>query len=241
MSAHLSRLAIDVFVVGTASALEARRLEKHIADCERCRDRVSSARVEREVLSREVPRMRAMRARPARLGWLRWLLAPTVVASAVAVALLIRPWRPAVQIKGGAAFQIYARHGDRVFPVRDGAVLAPKDQLRFVAEPAGLAYLLVAYVDGAGAANLYVPFGGDQSVHLDPGARIELPGSIVLDSALGPERVFALFSREPLRADDVRRALTTIAVGGASSIRTSATLAVAAESQQSVLFEKTMP
>ncbi|HET9451957.1 MAG TPA: hypothetical protein VFO83_13795, partial [Aggregicoccus sp.] len=69
----------------------------------------------------------------------------------------------------------------------------------------------------------------------------ELPGSVVLDAAPGPERVFALFSDAPLAAGDVTRALEALGSGGRGAIRAQQRLPVAGTEQASFLFEKVQP
>ena len=98
---------------------------------------------------------------------------------------------------------------------------------------------MIVSVDGRGAANLYVSRDGRRSAEI-PGAgpRAELPGSIVLDASPGPERVFALFSRAPLGWPDAERALVALGHSGAAALRQEQALAVPAEAQASVLFEK---
>jgi hypothetical protein len=63
----------------------------------------------------------------------------------------------------------------------------------------------------------------------------------VLDAAPGPERVFALLSREPLDAAQVKRELARVGAGGAAAIRGTRLLALSADEQPSVLFEKPAP
>jgi hypothetical protein len=54
--------------------------------------------------------------------------------------------------------------------------------------------------------SVYFPPEGGQSAPVGAG-RSELPGSIELDDAPGPERLFAYFSEQPLPAAEVARAL----------------------------------
>ena len=88
-----------------------------------------------------------------------------------------------------------------MFEVGSEDALHAGDALRFVLEPVGRPYLLIASVDGQGKASIYHPFGGSSSARVAPQGMVEAPaGSVVLDTAPGPERVFAFWSSEPLRA-----------------------------------------
>jgi hypothetical protein len=129
---------------------------------------------------------------------------------------------PAAGIKGtggGASFLAVARQGARVFPLPSAARLRPGDRIRFVVDPGPHRFLLVVSVDGAGGASVYHPFDGRESAPVIPHRRLEVPGSIVLDRAPGPERLFALYSDRPLTAGEVLPALQKIGAAGATVIR----------------------
>src|SRR5262249_40617445 len=100
-----------------------------------------------------------------------------------------------------------------------------------------LPYLLVCSVDGAGKASVYFPFGGSESGTIELRNRVELPGSVILDDAPGPERVFALFSAKPLVAADALAALRAIGKA-AATIRSTQRLSIAADAQVTMAFEK---
>jgi hypothetical protein len=122
--------------------------------------------------------------------------------------------------------------------VHDETALAPNDRIRFVVTSDRARFLMIASVDGAGNASIYFPYHGARSGPV-AGERVELPGSIILDDAPGPERLFAVFSDEPISADVVRRALEEIR--GAGAIRSTSRLSVDAQDQLSLVFEKVTP
>jgi uncharacterized protein DUF4384 len=117
-------------------------------------------------------------------------------------------------------------------------VLASGDAIRFFVEASAADHVLIGSVDGSGRATIYYPFGGRQSAALDPRRAVEIPGSIVLDGAPGPERVFAIFSRGPLSWDPVRRALVTLGEGGPDAIRRTRELPLPGTAQATLRFEK---
>jgi hypothetical protein len=241
---HLSSLTIDALAGGHLEGGAAEAARAHIAACARCRGDVETAEAAcaqftREVLPRTLPTLRPQ-------PWWRRMWPALVVPVFAAAALLLWIARSAdvpepdrdLRIKGTATFQVFAKRGDYVFAVRDAAKLAAGDSIRFVA--GGPRYLLIASVDGAGKPTVYYPYGGNRS-HAIATEPAELPGSIVLDAAPGPERLFALFSDQPLEAAVVTRALGTLGARGADAIRATATLEVAAAVQISIVFEKVQP
>ncbi len=178
------------------------------------------------------------------------MLTALPVCAAAAFLLLARPTRgpvpepsEALGVKGNVgggrlAFKAFARRDERVFLVRDGERLAPGDAVRFAVEAPGFEYLLVASIDGAGTASVYFPFRGQASGRNRPEATFEVPGSIVLDAAPGPERVFAISSAGPIESTVVKAALETLGAAGPEAIRRATELPIAGTIQASVLFEK---
>jgi hypothetical protein len=246
MTQHLSSMTIDGLASGLLAEPSARA---HLESCARCRGDLEAAEAAcatftRDVLPRTIGKLRPVRS--------RWVLAWPALAAAALAAIAVVVWigkreHPApaiieddgaIRMKGVLAFQVFASRRDEVFAVHDATKLAAGDKIRFVVG-AGTArpYLLVGSVDGAGNATIYYPYGGAHSGPA-PAAPSELPGSIVLDAAPGPERVFALASAQPLDAMQVTRALLVLGKKGAAAIRATAVLDNLPAVQQSIVFEK---
>ena len=241
MTQHLSSFTLDALPLEALSADEVARARTHLETCERRRGALEAAAAARERFATTVfPRtVGTMRARTRGLRWPRLL--PLLLAPALAGAALlfwVRREPEELGVKGAASLRVFARHQDRVFAVREGMPLAAGDQIRFRVTPSGARFVLVASVDGAGKASVYFPFGGDASAPIDPRATAELPGSVELDETAGPERVFVLLSARPLPAADVVAALRALGARGHDAIRAARTLAVPAEAQVSLGFEK---
>lgn len=249
MTQHLSSFELDAAALGVLLDAEQRA---HLASCAMCRTRADEGEVLRAQLPPEL-RVRTFAAlhRRRRFTVAISIVVPLMVAAA-ALLLLVQvrgndPEKamddaPELAIKGGPALQVYALRDHHVFRITDGDVLAAGDEIRFAVTPAGAGYVLIASVDGRGQATIYVPYDGERSVAIDPRGRTELPGSIVLDDAMGPERVFAVFSTSPLRASDVWPALHRLAAAGPGALRGSPRLDLSVPaSQASLLFQKATP
>ncbi len=238
---HLSALVLDGLALGALAAGEESGARAHLASCATCRGEHEAATAlrehfERGVFARTRPKLRARRWP----GWV-WLAAPVLAAAAVLLVVWTRgDSDPELGIKGDAAWQVFANRNDQTFAVHDGAKLVAGDRIRFVVTPNGARYVLVASVDGTGAASIYYPYGGEQSARIT-GARVELPGSIVLDATAGPERLYAIFTDEPISANGVKERLRTIGGGGADAIRRATRLDLRARTQLSIVFEKVTP
>jgi hypothetical protein len=253
---HLTSFHLEALRLGVASAEEQDWAAAHATTCPRCAELARTLEgYRRDFADQALPRTRAaVRAgvrrasgRPPR--WWGALVAAPVLALMLLVVVGRKPARPrgeppeepAIAEKGGPALAIVARRGARVFPVRSGDPLQPGDQIRFVLKGVSYPYGMIASVDGAGRANIYVPYEGARSISVNPGNEVEIEGSIVLDGRLGPERVFALFSRDPLSSEAVRRALADIGSRGGEAIRKTTSLPVTADAQSSLLIQKVAP
>jgi hypothetical protein len=237
---HVSSFAMDLVQLGAVSAAEQQRIESHLAGCERCRLAVAAAQESRDYFERSVRARGLAKLRtPPRRRWIWWLVASPALA-AVVLLLVFRARPPEFSIKGGPAFAIYSRHAGQVSLVHDGDTLHAGDEVRFVAVSETLPYLLVCSVDGTRKASIYFPFDGKESGTVELRSRVELPGSVVLDEAAGPERIFALFSSKPITAADARAALQGIGSEGAAAIRRTQRLPVAADAQVTMVVEKAL-
>ncbi len=250
MSQHLSSFDLDAAALGALPSTAKQSV--HLAACSMCQARAEQGHALRAQLPpRLMSQTLAAIHRRRRFAVVTSLLVPLVVAAA---ALLVwvgvrggQPEQapdtgPEVAIKGGPGLQVYALRDRRVFKITDDDVLAAGDEIRFAVTPAGASYVLIASVDGRGHATIYVPYDGERSVAIEPRGRTELPGSIVLDDATGPERVFAVFSMSPLRAADVWPALQRLAAAGPAALRGSARLELhVPATQASLVFRKAAP
>jgi hypothetical protein len=241
---HVSALLLDALALGALDGDAAARVRAHLASCAECRSDHEAAAELRAQFSRLVlPRTLPVR-RPRR--WV-WLAAPALAALCVILALRLRqPPVPELAIKGDASWEVFANRAGRVFAVHDGTRLAEGDRIRFAIVPGGARYLLVASVDGGGGVTMYYPYNGVQSVSITDGeggdgGRIEPPGSIVLDAAPGPERIYAMLSDVALPVELVTTLLQAVAGGGADAIRATRTLPLPVRAQLSLVFEKAGP
>jgi hypothetical protein len=251
---HLSPADLDLLLIAGETEPDTAGAAAHLRACPRCQDR----RAQRDARDAEFRRVRlpALLARqpppPGRRFALRatlggLALAPVAIAAAL---LIVRPGRRAPDsqrpitgvtpgVKGTPGFRLIARRGEAVFEVLPDMKLRAGDALRFVLEPAGHPYLLIAAIDSAGKASVYHPFGGASSARVLPDEREEAPaGSVVLDTAPGPERVFALWSTEPLLAATVLARLEEIGRRGPDAIRDTTRLEIPGTIQTSQLLEK---
>jgi hypothetical protein len=263
---HPTAMDFDRAELGLLPEDRRRDLAAHVLQCGRCAEtqqtlQRTAAHFRGEISARTLPRaLAAAGGRAARLRrwWstvgagLRWALLATPVAAGLVLAVgtsglqgrrtgpatAVVDEEPAISTKGPPALRLFVRRGERVFAPRSGEALEAGDAVRFVVEPRGRRYLLVVSIDGAGQVSVYHPFQGARSAPLQAAPRVELPGSIVLDRAPGPERVFAVFSDEALSTAAVREPLERMAAGGPERIRREGALPLAGTEQASFLFEK---
>jgi hypothetical protein len=221
---HLSSETIDLLLMSALTGDRQTEAKSHLDGCPLCQKRWSELnedkqRFEQFVFPRTLQKLEERLAAPSlmerlRAGWK--MLVPAmgaVIAASLAAAVYVGGKDRTqteddvyIGMKGGPTLEVIAsRPEGGQFPVKAGAVLKPKDKIAFiVTSPAK--YLLIASRDGAGAFTVYHPFGAQQSGQIEPG-KSQLPGSIELDEVVGKERLIAVFSDEPVKADAVKAAL----------------------------------
>jgi hypothetical protein len=142
--------------------------------------------------------------------------------------------------KGTTSLLVYSKgpSGEVQLLERLNRVTHPGDQVRFVisAVPDESSFVLVASVDAAGKASIYFPYAGKESAALPGPGRWEVPGSVLLDEVLGPERVFAFFSPLPIDAEVVQRELLELGQRGSDAIRDTTSVDVPGTTQRSFLL-----
>jgi hypothetical protein len=255
---HISSFDLDLLEMGALDEAKKRALDEHLRACDACRQDHESLKKFRaefsgNVMPRTISSVRERAASPEK----RSLARPAVLAPLFASAAALMVWvaagggpslraggDDAVRPKGEAALQLVARHEGRVTTLDPAhRSVAAADEIRFVVTPTDTShpYLFVVSVDGGGRANFYFPFDGAESARVDRVGRWEIPGSIVLDDTAGPERVFALFSREPLDKATVARALAQVGQQGWDAIRATERLGLADVEESSFVIEKSTP
>ncbi|GMU62456.1 MAG: hypothetical protein AMXMBFR34_42190 [Myxococcaceae bacterium] len=225
---HLSSETIDLLLLSALAAGEANEAKAHLDTCEACRTRwrelnEDKQKFEQFVFARTLPKVEARLVKERAQGGfferfrVMWLL-PAMGVAAAAVFGVVALTGPGTQtedelyigVKGASpSLEVVALRGETQFPVKSGAELKPKDRIRFVVNPAGAQYVLIASRDGAGVFTVYHPFGAAESVKLDSALpkKLELPGSVELDDTLGTEHLVAVFSSQPVKSADVEAAL----------------------------------
>ncbi len=220
MSTHLTQAQLDLLVLSSGPTADA--TQAHLQTCERCATRLAALRADQErfaqfVFPRTVAAVEARVQSPSFFERFRlklWLPAAGVAtALAVVAASQLTGGTQTeddlyVGIKGAPTLEVWAARGTGgAFALSPEVPLQPDDRIRFVVNPAGSRFVLIASRDGAGAFTVYYPFGATQSGAVEANTRAELPGSVQLDATLGAEQLYAIFSDRPLTSAEVEAAL----------------------------------
>jgi hypothetical protein len=216
MTACLSELALDRLLLSREGAPEGQAAE-HLGTCTTCQSRCEQRRqfegeFEQTLAGpfwRAVVRAQGQRRRRRFL----WMGLPPILAVAGALVFVVgradvRPPKDDVLAKGPPSLEIHCRRDGRAFALTASDPVQAGDELRFV--PRSLSgqarYVQVASIDGTGAYTPFYPAELEGRSSPLPLAGQPLAGSIRLDDAPGPERLFVVFSATPLPAVAVRTA-----------------------------------
>ncbi len=214
---HPSRLKLELYEHGLLDAVEQDSLA-HISSCRRCLERLQRMRAEDATfLARHPPEVglakRTLRAAPRRWRWGKWLSLAGGFAVMVIVALAVirgpaseGDLNTGVRSKGHTIVEVAVTRSGRSFSFHDQP-LRPGDVLAF-RYTTTTRHLLMLSLERSGKMTCYFQNPERaQSMVITPGKRVTLRQGIELDRYLGPERLVALFSSEPLQVAAVRQAV----------------------------------
>jgi hypothetical protein len=148
----------------------------------------------------------------------RWYAGLAAVAAAfLGVFLVATPDAPVIGVRGGQRLALYTLDGDRL-AAWDGGALHAGDVVGVRVRPGDSEGVVVLSVDGTGTATVFWPAPGAGMETVPSGGWTELPGTVTLDGAPGPEVFVAVFD---LPADEVEDAAAAAwKQGGAEGVRT---------------------
>ncbi len=160
----------------------------------------SALRARAATLIDEVPANPAPANRPAA----HWLAPVLLLAALVLVALvpMLQPEPSAyTTIRSSEHLKVYQLEENQLHPY-EGNALGNGDILGFKVATAGHRTVVLLSVDGNGAVSVFYPENGVDPLPLNGNGIMALPGSVILDSAPGPEIFFAVFDTPVADARD---------------------------------------
>jgi len=195
---------------------DAQALQARVQDCQSCQSRLQALKREAGDFADEahiaaasaeiLQRLESAPTQPSR-GW-AWLKRPFVPALVAVAALLLvvlpmsleSPVEPGGnRIKGGGVgLSMFVKAAEGVRPGKDGEHLSDGDQIQFRYAAGGHGFLTVVSIDRQGAISSLYPEQPGQSISVQPKGSHVLQGSIILDDSVGPERIYAVFSSQPI-------------------------------------------
>ena len=244
MTRCASELALEAYLFDPTGST----IRDHIECCAPCRVRLSRMEREGEEFRRFVEprtRDRVLSAKePRGSPWKRFLvtLVPAGgLAAAAAAMLLLSPAPPDgyVGAKGAPlSLRVWAGSDDGAREIADGDRVPADARLRFRVASGQACGLWLLSVDGRGEVSRLFPAGGDAPATVTGDAT--LPGGAALDGQVGPERLYAVCSPEPIPFDRVERSIRTTLAGDGGALRRGARLPglPAGAAQATMLVEK---
>jgi hypothetical protein len=194
---HLSDLQIDQKLVDGGAEPE------HVRACEACRRRWDQLAADRQAfLARARPAAFAesvlARKRPRAFVWWWTLLAPALAV----LALFLWP-RDQERFKGPpVAVELFVKSGAQTARFDPDRGYRAGDALQVVYTAGDPLYFTALDVEADGRVTILAR----DTAPLPPGTRRRLDRSFVLDEGSGEERVFVLFSKQPLDERELQRA-----------------------------------
>jgi len=229
----ISDLLIDEALTSELPMATRDELERHMAQCSRCRSHWDDIVREREAFLSNAPSFEALAAKVARTArlpasartgpWLAGFGAALAATAAIVLILARYPAQPVVpaaveqdartssqqattiRSKGGPHIGFFIKSDARVSDGQSGAIVHPGDRLRFTYSSDTSRYLALFNLD-AKQASVYYPNGANAR-RVAAGRDVALDFSIELDQTIGREKIFAVFCEAPFKLEPMRIAL----------------------------------
>lgn len=189
---------LEKYVAGALTGDALARVERAVAESSSERARVDALRADSAAfLISHPPGPLASRLEQPKRRWLFWLPLVAVATAALGVFIFREPPEDDATVKGSLVFSAFRqRENAAAEELASGAIVKPRDRIRFSVRTPADGFVAVLSRDGAGHASVYYPFSASQAA--PHGAQDTLlPDAIMLDGVLGTERVWALFSARP--------------------------------------------
>jgi len=218
---HPDRFQLELHAVGDLDGAECVDLEAHLEDCTPCRERLWRFRQELAMAKRAMPERMPVEDFQHRHARVRgrtaaWITAAAGWAAAACVLLVWSPWRggetavplpaedtavAATRAKGNFGVSVLRGRGEAVDRLGSVAVCRAGDRLQFQPDLPDHGYLQILNVQNDGQIQAYLP----STPVADAAQRLEF--SVELDDYLGRERIFFVWSPEPVESGAVRSGL----------------------------------
>lgn len=139
----------------------------------------------------------------------QWVGALTLVVAMAFIVPTVLKQDPLMNRTKGAkvGLQVYLNSEGEARLIAQGSKLKEGDQIQFKYQARGFTHLMIISVDGRNTISSLYPSAPGSSVSITPEGSHVLKGSIVLDDALGPEKVYAIYSKQALDYVEVERLL----------------------------------
>ncbi len=212
---HPDRMDLDLLAVGDLAGESKTSVDEHLEGCAPCRERLWRIRQDLAMARRAIPArapVEAFRERRSRERGRRgpWLVA---IAGWAAAACAVAAWAPwsgdpveeqdevstAVRTRGTFAVTVLRGRGESVDRLGAVAVCRAGDRLQFEPDLPPQGYLQIVNVQDDGAVQTYLPpTPADRA-----GDGLEF--SVELDDYAGRERIFFVYSDEPIAPEILTR------------------------------------
>jgi hypothetical protein len=203
------RFELIRLAAGDGEEKELSALRAHAESCPQCGSVLTSLEqqrhefLERHPFEKIAPRLLQG---PRRRSLLR--LVPAAVVGLLLLGVLWYAFRPgpAIRTKGDIALAFYVKKGEEAVMGQPGGIYRQNDRIQFAYSSGPHRYVFLVSLDDRGTVSNFNHRGAETSIPIQPGSNRVLEGSIILDDSVGPERIFAVFSNQPLRFEEVKNA-----------------------------------
>jgi hypothetical protein len=236
--------------------LEGGSLEGHVRACPACSAQIQDLEADRKAFLVKHPASAFLadleKRRPAKSGFgsvlghifgsgsLRAALAMAGAAALMIVVIGRFDRSPEILSKGGVDLRFYVggAAGREPEAGANGMKLPPESVLQFVySTSANQSQLLLVGIEENDDLSVYYPSGGAGSASVESGDQKKLPQALRWQPKTGYERFYAIFSKEPVSTEEVRKALDRLKTSG-KSVEQSSRLPLPYPQASTIIYRK---
>lgn len=214
-------IELERYVCGELQETRRQEIDKIQRDCLHCQTALSRMNQDERAFLDAVnvaTQSAQILQRSERLASTSWLarlpLRPWVAALTMAMAMVFflpnlqESDAPMNRTKGhSVGLQVYQNVDGQAELLSSGGRLSEGAQIQFRYQAHGFSYVMIVSVDGQNVISSLYPAGSGSSIAIQSEGSHVLEGSIILDDALGEERIYAVYSKQALDYHEVEAQL----------------------------------
>jgi hypothetical protein len=203
-------LTLMSYFAGDLDEITTLQVKKHVDQCPECKSALAKLNQEQTQFLERYPippianetlpkkRITIFNSRP-----LMALAATLVLVVTAGYITMNRTGKDEFRIKGDTNIDMYVQSSNGSPENRKTGLFCPGEKIQFTYSCGAYNNFVLLSSDTSGNISVYFPSSGITSIPLEPGQKLPLPNSIILDNYIGKEVYIALFSKSSINVSSI--------------------------------------